>query len=327
MPGGGTAAADPVAWQTMAKQPRNGEVSAMQDALRTYLALANGLTEVSRKRAKDAAKKLAKQGGATVEQVQALTENLVSVSGANRESLTTLVRYEVDRALGMVGLATADEVENLTARIRDLEAELRSARRQSTGDAAGSAPAATRAAAAEARAEAAAVKAAPVRKAAAKKAPAKNADPKNAAPKKVAAKNIAAVSSAAEPAKALPEPARTLTASAQSGAGTPASGNGAAPEGGARTGGATTPPAAAAESAATPPKAPAKRPAAKRGPAKKAPAKKAAAKQGTAASASVTPPVSSEVEAQVAEVKAAKVAKLPAGNPATATSESGGTEL
>ncbi|MDQ1675694.1 MAG: hypothetical protein QOC93_838 [Actinomycetota bacterium] len=322
MPGGGTAAADPVAWQTMAKQPRNGEVSAMQDALRTYLALANGLTEVSRKRAKDAAKKLAKQGGATVEQVQALTENLVSVSGANRESLTTLVRYEVDRALGMVGLATADEVENLTARIRDLEAELRSARRQSTGDAAGSAPAATRAAAAEARAEAAAVKAAPVRKAAAKKAPAKNA-----APKKVAAKNIAAVSSAAEPAKALPEPARTLTASAQSGAGTPASGNGAAPEGGARTRGATTTPAAAAESGATPPKAPAKRPVAKRGPAKKASAKKAAAKQGTAASASVTPPVSSEVEAQVAEVKAAKVAKLPAGNPATATSESGGTEL
>jgi polyhydroxyalkanoate synthesis regulator phasin len=233
----------------------DGEVSAMQDALKTYLAMATGLTEVSRKRAKDAAKMLAKQGGATIEQVQALTDDLLSTSRGNRESLTTLVRYEIDRALGAVGLATVDEVQALTTRIHELEAELRASRQGSgsraatTGDADGSQRGA-RVAAAEARAEASAVKQA------AKKAPAKT------------------------PAK------KTATTDT-----------------------------AATKTAAT--KAPAKR-----APAKRSPAKKAASPQAVA-----TKPATTEVQEQVAEVKARKVAKLPATNPATATSESGGTEL
>ncbi|KAB1941780.1 hypothetical protein F8271_13820 [Micromonospora sp. ALFpr18c] len=100
----------------------------MQDAWRAYLELAMGLAEAPRKRAQDVARRLVGSGGATAAQLQALGEELVSTGAANREALTKLVRFEVDRALGAVGLATADEVAELTRRVRDLERQLREAR-------------------------------------------------------------------------------------------------------------------------------------------------------------------------------------------------------
>ncbi|SCL29411.1 phasin family protein [Micromonospora inyonensis] len=106
----------------------------MQDAWRAYLELAMGLTEAPRKKAQDAVRRLVGSGGATAAQLQALAEELVATSAANRESLTKLVRFEVDRTLGAVGLATADEVAELTRRVHELERQLREAR-------AGSAPA------------------------------------------------------------------------------------------------------------------------------------------------------------------------------------------
>jgi polyhydroxyalkanoate synthesis regulator phasin len=99
----------------------------MQEAWRAYLELALGATEASRKRATKAVRKLVGKGGATAEQLQALASELLATSTANREAVAKLVRYEVDRALGRVGLATADEVATLTARVRDLE------RQQSAG--------------------------------------------------------------------------------------------------------------------------------------------------------------------------------------------------
>ncbi|MFC4017038.1 phasin family protein [Micromonospora sp. GCM10011542] len=106
----------------------------MQDAWRAYLELAMGLTEAPRKKAQDVARRLVGSGGATAAQLQALGEELVSTGTANREALTKLVRFEVDRALGAVGLATADEVAELTRRVHDLERQLREAR---TGGSAG----------------------------------------------------------------------------------------------------------------------------------------------------------------------------------------------
>ncbi|MEU5965880.1 hypothetical protein ABZ777_32130 [Micromonospora parva] len=100
----------------------------MQDAWRAYLELAMGLTEAPRKKAQDVARRLVGSGGATAAQLQALGEELLTTSAANREALTKLVRYEVDRALGAVGLATADEVAELTRRVHDLERQLRQAR-------------------------------------------------------------------------------------------------------------------------------------------------------------------------------------------------------
>ncbi|MET8311570.1 hypothetical protein [Micromonospora sp. NPDC005173] len=100
----------------------------MQDAWRAYLELAMGLAEAPRKKAQDVARRLVGSGGATAAQLQALGEELVTTGAANREALTKLVRFEVDRALGAVGLATADEVAELTRRVRDLERQLREAR-------------------------------------------------------------------------------------------------------------------------------------------------------------------------------------------------------
>ncbi|MEU2612377.1 hypothetical protein ABZ570_12460 [Micromonospora sp. NPDC007271] len=99
----------------------------MQDAWRAYLELAMGLTEAPRKKAQDTVRRVVGQGGATAAQLQAFAEELVSTGMANREALTKLVRFEVDRALGAVGLATADEVAELTRRVRALERQLREA--------------------------------------------------------------------------------------------------------------------------------------------------------------------------------------------------------
>src|SRR5258708_7661352 len=107
---------------------RREELRSMQDAWRAYLDLALGFTETSRKRAMKVAKKLVGRSGATAEQLQSMAEDLVNTSLANRESLIRLVRFELDRALGRVGLATAEEVAALTKRVRELEEELKVAR-------------------------------------------------------------------------------------------------------------------------------------------------------------------------------------------------------
>ncbi len=108
----------------------------MRDALKTYLALAGGLTEVPRQRALSAARALVAQGGARRGLVASLAEDLVQQSRSNREAVAALVKFEVDRGLGRVGLAGADEVAELSARVRALEAAVRelSARLPATTD-------------------------------------------------------------------------------------------------------------------------------------------------------------------------------------------------
>jgi polyhydroxyalkanoate synthesis regulator phasin len=131
----------------------------VKDALKGYLALASGLTEVTRQKATAAAKALVAQGEATAGQVTGLADDLLAQSKSNRESLQALVRFEVDKALGRVGLASAEEVTELTARIRSLEGQLRDATKPAK-----TAPPAARPAAAS-----------PAKKAPAKKVPAKKA--------------------------------------------------------------------------------------------------------------------------------------------------------
>ena len=126
----------------------------MKDAITGYLALATGLTEVTKQRATGAVKALVAQGEATAGQVQALADDLVAQSKSNREAVVALVRYEVDKALGRVGLVSKEEVDGLKTRIKTLENQLRDAKK---GTPAAKAPA----------------KKAPAKKAAAKKAPAK----------------------------------------------------------------------------------------------------------------------------------------------------------
>ena len=81
-----------------------------------------------------------------------VADDLIAQSKSNREALTALVKFEVDKGLGRVGLASVDEVNELTARVRSLEAQLREARKT-------------------APAKKAPVKTAPAKKAPVKKAP------------------------------------------------------------------------------------------------------------------------------------------------------------
>jgi polyhydroxyalkanoate synthesis regulator phasin len=136
----------------------------VRDALSNYLTVASGLTEVTRQRARAAAKALVAQGGATVEQVGGLAEEVLQTSRANRTALVNLVRYEIENALGRLGVASAEEVAVLRQRVADLERELRDQRE--AGDAAAQPAESAKTAAAE-----------PAKSAAAKsaKAPAKPA--------------------------------------------------------------------------------------------------------------------------------------------------------
>jgi polyhydroxyalkanoate synthesis regulator phasin len=95
-----------------------------QEAWRAYLELALGVTDQSRKKATKAVKQLLGKGGATTEQLQGLADELLRTGSANRDALVKLVRTELDRALSRLGLATADEVAELNARVRQLEMEL-----------------------------------------------------------------------------------------------------------------------------------------------------------------------------------------------------------
>src|SRR5512139_1173661 len=104
----------------------------VQDAVKAYLELAMGLTEASRKRAEKTVKKVARElvgkGGATANQLQGMAEDLVNTGMANREAVNRLVRVEMDRALGRLGLATSEEIATLADRIEALERQLRDAR-------------------------------------------------------------------------------------------------------------------------------------------------------------------------------------------------------
>jgi polyhydroxyalkanoate synthesis regulator phasin len=172
----------------------------VRDALKSYLALASGLTDITRQRAVGAAKALVAQGEATAEQVTALAEDLLQQSRSNRAAVVALVKYEVDRGLGRVGLASGDEVAELSKRVRELEAQLR----ERGGPARSSAQPVARTSA---------VKKAAVKKAAAKKAVAKKAVGKKAGPTKPARKSVTKATSRAAkkaaPKKAAPKRAGT----------------------------------------------------------------------------------------------------------------------
>ena len=97
----------------------------VRESVKAYLALASGLTEVTRQRAVAAAQALAAQGEATMDQVATLADELLSSSLANREAVTALVRAEVERTIARVADANGDEVARLTAGLRSMEATLR----------------------------------------------------------------------------------------------------------------------------------------------------------------------------------------------------------
>ena len=102
----------------------------MMEALRGYVQLATGLTEVTASKARDAAMALVNQGmqmtGKTpdvMESVQDIADDLLTTSKQNREMLVGMIRTEVDRAVGRMGFVREDELAALRSRLERLESQ------------------------------------------------------------------------------------------------------------------------------------------------------------------------------------------------------------
>ena len=103
----------------------------MIDALKSYVALATGLTEVTAAKAKDVASALVEQvlslsghGTEITGKVTDLADDLLATSKENREAIAGMVRTEVDRAIGRVGFVREDELAALRRVVQRLEAEV-----------------------------------------------------------------------------------------------------------------------------------------------------------------------------------------------------------
>jgi polyhydroxyalkanoate synthesis regulator phasin len=178
----------------------------VMDALRGYVQLANGLTEVTRQRAQQAAKALLQQSGAEsltsglTTRVSDLADEIVATSKSNRQLLQAIVANEVEGAVARLGFARVEEVAALTRRIETLEREVAERHAAATDVSAPAAPAPTAPApAAPAPAKTAAKDTAPPKTSAANEsAPATVAAAKKNVPVKKAAKATAPAKKAAK---------------------------------------------------------------------------------------------------------------------------------
>ena len=96
----------------------------MIDSLRTYVTLVTGVTEATAAKAKEVAGGLLDQGFARfsgTESVQALADDVLSASEANRAKLVELIRSEIDKAAARMGFVREDELAALRARVERLE--------------------------------------------------------------------------------------------------------------------------------------------------------------------------------------------------------------
>ncbi|HJW36217.1 MAG TPA: hypothetical protein VJ769_06235 [Actinomycetes bacterium] len=86
-----------------------------------YLQALASLSDLTRAQAERVAGLLAKQGEVQSAQVGRVAEDLMRRTQKNREIMTRLVQREVKRQLGVLGMATRDEVARLQQRVRALE--------------------------------------------------------------------------------------------------------------------------------------------------------------------------------------------------------------
>ena len=106
----------------------------MLDDLRTYLQMASGLTEATTAKAKDAVSGLLSSGLSLTTkampapemmgQVQELADDLVATSKNNRDTLTAMIRAEVDKAVGRMGFVREDELAALRRHVQRLERQI-----------------------------------------------------------------------------------------------------------------------------------------------------------------------------------------------------------
>jgi polyhydroxyalkanoate synthesis regulator phasin len=114
-----------------------------------YLQALASLSDLTRAQAERVAGLLAKQGEVQSAQVGRVAEDLLRRTQKNREIMSRLVQREVKRQLGVLGMATRDEVARLQQRVRALEQEVERANKaaasgSSASEAAPAAPATPR---------------------------------------------------------------------------------------------------------------------------------------------------------------------------------------
>lgn len=104
----------------------------MLDSLKTYIQLASGLTEATAAKAKEAVTGLIGQGLGmstktpdVVGSVQEMADDLMATSKSNRDLLLSLIRTEVDKAVGRVGFVREDELAALRKHVHRLDEELK----------------------------------------------------------------------------------------------------------------------------------------------------------------------------------------------------------
>lgn len=97
--------------------------------LRNYLEMATGLTEATAAKAMDVAGSLIAQGMSlgtkqpadVASSVAQAADDLMAQSKSNRDLLVSLIRSEVDKAIGRVGFVREDELAALRARVEKVE--------------------------------------------------------------------------------------------------------------------------------------------------------------------------------------------------------------
>lgn len=97
----------------------------MHTALKNYLALAGGLAEQAKDKALEATQPVVMQGLTTLTRVTGLADDVRQQARQNAEAVGAVVKFEAVRALGLLGLAPAQEVTALQERVRTLEGTVR----------------------------------------------------------------------------------------------------------------------------------------------------------------------------------------------------------
>ena len=80
----------------------------MDNAWKKYVDMATGLTELTRQNAERVVRGLVKQGEIAADQVERSVDDLLKRSEKNRRAVTALVRSEVERTIGRLGLAARE---------------------------------------------------------------------------------------------------------------------------------------------------------------------------------------------------------------------------
>ena len=111
------------------------------DAVRGYLQLASGLTELSRDKATEVAGSIlalpsSLSSGALASQAAALADEMLAAAAANRANIVALVRSEVESAVARSGFVSVEELDRARAGVAKIAADIEELRGQVLGSSA-----------------------------------------------------------------------------------------------------------------------------------------------------------------------------------------------